>query len=135
VSAAPIAPAAAAGRAPWRAWLLAGALMLAGAITLRLWTPSNDPNATICVFRRLTHHDCATCGMTRAMARLAHGDLRGATALHPLSVPLAAECIGLWLLAPVAFTRGWRPTNAARDRWLLAHALAFLALWAVRLLM
>ncbi len=135
MSAAPIAPTTAAGPAPWRTWLLVGALILGGAIALRLWTPSDDPNATICIFRRLTHHDCATCGMTRAMALIVRGDLRGATAYHPLSVPLAAECVGLWLIAPVAFTRGWRPTNAQRDRWLLAHAVAFLALWGVRLLM
>ena len=121
-------------RPPWRAWLLAGALLLAGAIALRLWTPSDDPNATICIFRRLTHHDCATCGMTRALARLTHGDLAGATAYHPLSVPLAVECVGLWLLAPLAFKHRWRPTSALRDRWLLAHAFAFLALWGVRLL-
>jgi Protein of unknown function (DUF2752) len=121
-------------RAPWRVWLLAGAVMLAGALALRHWTPSDDPNATICLFRRWTHHDCATCGMTRALALLARGDVRGALARHPLSVPLAAEAAALWLLAPLAFARGWRFPAELRDRWLVAHALAFLGLWVVRLL-
>jgi len=128
------APAGGAARPPWRAWLLAGAALAAAALVLRVASFSDDPNRTICVFRRLTHHDCATCGMTRALALLVRGDVRGALARHPLSLPLAAEGVALWLLAPLAFVRQWQPSAALRDRWLLAHALAFLGLWVVRLL-
>jgi len=107
--------------------------MLAAMLVLRAWTPSDDPNATICLFRRLTHHDCATCGMTRALSRLARGDLAGAFARHPLAPPLALEALLLWLAAPFAFTRGRRLPDRVRDRWLLAHAAAFLLVWIVRL--
>ena len=44
------------------------------------------------------------------------------------------ELVLLWLLAPLAMIRGWRPSGAWRDRWLLAHAAAFLGLWVVRLM-
>ncbi len=124
----------AAPRAPWLAWALAGFAMLAAVAVLRAWTPSDDPNATICLFRRLTHHECATCGLTRAFSRLAHGDWRGAFARHPLAPPLALEFAALWLAAPLAWARGWRVPPGLRDRWLLAHAGAFLGLWVVRLL-
>lgn len=107
--------------------------MVAALFVLRAWTPSNDPNATLCIFRRLTHHDCATCGMTRAFAHLAHGDWRGAFALHPLAPPLALELVLLWLAAPFAIRRGLEVPPRVRDRWLLGHAAAFLLLWAVRL--
>lgn len=72
--------------------------------------------------------------MTRAFARLARGDVAGAAARHPLAVPLAFELGLLWLAAPLAIARRWRVPPAWRVRWLVAHAAAFLALWAVRLL-
>jgi hypothetical protein len=121
-------------RAPWLAWALAGAAALAGALVLRAWMPSDDPDATLCLFRRVTHHECATCGMTRAFALLARGDLRGAFARHPLAPPLALELALLWLVAPLAWARGWRAPAVWRERWLLAHAGAFLGLWLARLL-
>ena len=107
--------------------------MIGAVLVLRAWTPSDDPAATLCIFRRLTHHECATCGMTRAMALLAHGDVRGAFARHPLAPPLALEIALLWLATPVAIVRGLRVPPTLRDRWLLAHAGAFLILWAARL--
>jgi hypothetical protein len=119
---------------PWLGWALAGAAMLAVALVLRAWMPPDDPRYTICLFRRLTHHDCATCGMTRAIALLVRGDWRGAFVRHPLAPPLALELVLLWLATPLALVRSWRPAPALRDRWLLAHAGAFIGLWAVRLL-
>lgn len=127
-------PAAPRARSPWLAWALAGLAGVAALLVLRAWSPGDDPDGTICLFRRLTHHDCATCGMTRAFARLARGDVAGAAARHPLAVPLAIEFAALWLAAPLAIARRWRVPPAWRDRWLLAHAAAFLAVWAVRLL-
>jgi hypothetical protein len=107
--------------------------MLAAVLVLRAWTPSDDPHATLCLFRRLTRHECATCGMTRAAALLARGDVPGAIARHPFVPPLALELVLLWLAAPFALARGLRVPDRWRDRWLLAHAGAFLALWVVRL--
>lgn len=61
------------------------------------------------------------------------GDLTGAFAHHPLGPPLALEIALLWLAWPIAIVRRVRVPGAWRERWLLAHAGAFLALWVVRL--
>lgn len=119
---------------PWRTWALTGAVLLAGAAALAAWNPGDDATGTLCLFRRITHHECATCGLTRSLAHLFRGDLAGAFARHPLGPPLALEIALLWLLWPVAIARGVRVSGAWRERWLLAHAGAFLALWVVRLL-
>ncbi len=60
--------------------------------------------------------------------------MAGAFARHPLGPPLALEIALLWLLWPIAIARGVRGVPGTwRERWLLAHAAAFLALWVVRL--
>ncbi len=87
----------------------------------------------MCVFRRLTHHDCATCGLTRALAHLARGDWHGAAARHPLALPLAGEIVLAWLAAPIAFARGWRWRDAWTMRVMWAHVAAFVGVWLVRL--
>lgn len=40
---------------------------------------------TVCFFKFATGWPCATCGSTRALARLFHGDLAGAFAMNPLA--------------------------------------------------
>ena len=56
---------------------------------------------TICFFKLVTGLPCATCGSTRALGRLFHGDLAGAFAMNPLA---AAGMIGLlpWAAADLA---------------------------------
>ena len=107
--------------------------MLAATAVLAAWSPPDDPAWTICLFKRLTHHDCATCGMTRALSRLAHGDLRGAFARHPLAPPLAAEAAALWLLAPVAIARRWRPRAGLVAAWGWGHLALVYGVWIARL--
>jgi len=133
--AATAAPASAAGASAdgWRAWRLAGAALLSGWLLLAVWTPPESAVWTTCLFRRLTHLECATCGMTRALSALAHGDLAGSLARHPLAAPLAAEAALLWLLAPLALRRDWRPRPAWVRAWAWAHAAVLLAVWAARL--
>ena len=127
----------AAGRQPsprLRVWLALGAAGLAAWVLLAAWTPANDPRWSVCVFQRLTHHDCATCGMTRAFALLAKGDVPGSLTRHPLALPLAVEALVLWLAAPLAWARGVRVSAHGRDGWLLAHAALLTGVWVVRLL-
>ncbi len=95
--------------------------------------PPDDPALTVCWIRRVTHHDCPTCGMTRAAAHLARGEWAAAFARHPLAIPLAAEAALLWAAAPVALARGWRPSGRAVRAWLVVHAVALLVLWLARL--
>jgi hypothetical protein len=100
---------------------------------LAIWNPGDAETGSICLFRRWTHHPCATCGFTRSIAHLLRGDLAGALARHPLGPPLALELALLWLAWPALIARGVTVSPAWRERWLLAHAGAFLVLWVVRL--
>lgn len=43
-----------------------------------------------CPFLLLTGLPCPTCGVTRALDALLHGDLAGYWQCHPLALPLAA---------------------------------------------
>jgi hypothetical protein len=103
-------------------------------IGLRAWMPSDDPNTTLCLYRRITHRECATCGMTRALALLVRGDVRGSFARHPLAPPVAAEAALAWGLVPIVRRRGLRVPPLWRDRILLGNAAAFLGVWIARLL-
>jgi hypothetical protein len=128
-----VLPGDAGTRSPWRTWLLTGVALIAGALALAAWNPGDDAAGTLCLFRRLTHHECATCGLTRSLAHLVRGDLAGAFARHALGPPLALELALLWLAWPVAIARHLRIPAYWGERWLLAHAAVFLAYWAVRL--
>lgn len=115
-------------------WALVGVAALAAAIVLRRWMPSDDPALTVCWLRRVTHHDCPTCGMTRAAAHLVRGEWAAAIARHPLALPLVAEAAALWLAAPIAIARRWRPSGRVARVWLFAHVALLLAVWIVRAL-
>jgi hypothetical protein len=114
-------------------WLLAGAAAIAAWVLFSRWLPPDDPAFTTCLFRRFTHHGCATCGMTRAVALLVRGDLRGSLARHPLAAPFAAEAALLWLLTPLAIRRRWRPPPGWTLRWVLAHVALLLVVWVWRM--
>lgn len=61
---------------------------------------------TVCYFKALSGFPCPTCGSTRTLGCLAHGDLFGAFAMNPLAA------VGLLVLLPwaaadlVLLTRG-----------------------------
>ena len=117
----------------WRVWLLVGAAGLGAWLVLAAWTPADDPAWTTCLFRRVTQRDCPSCGLTRSLSLLAHGDVRGSLERHPLAAALAAEAALLWLLAPLALRRGWRPSEPLVTRWAAANIAALLVAWGVRL--
>ncbi len=52
---------------------------------------------SVCLIRRATGCPCAGCGMTRALSRLAHGDLRGAWRDNRRVVIVAPLLLGVWL--------------------------------------
>ena len=101
---------------------------------LAVWTPPDDQTYTLCLFRRLTHHDCPTCGMTRALALLAKGQWRASFERHPLGIPLVAEVLLLWSLAPRWFrdasTRAFARTRL--ERIALVTVGVFLLVWLLR---
>jgi hypothetical protein len=103
-----------AARAPVRLYAEAGALPLGailagiavlGAAAVGLLHLDALP-FTFCVFKTATGLPCLTCGTTRALARLFHGDLGGAFGMNPLA---AAGSLSLlpWAVADLALvTRG-----------------------------
>ena len=93
----------------------------------------------LCPMRRITGVWCPTCGMTRAIGWLAHGDLHQALRYHPLA-PLfiieAALLGGFWFyrrqtgrdLLP-RVTR----SPSFRQGLLVTNALLVLLVWVIRL--
>jgi hypothetical protein len=79
--------------------ILAGIATLA-AIAVGLLRLDSLP-FTVCFFKFVTGLPCATCGSTRALGRLFHGDVAGAFAMNPLA---AAGLMGLmpWAGADLA---------------------------------
>jgi hypothetical protein len=81
--------------------LLAGASVLAllagpaGLDRLRA-ASAGEREPVVCRFRASTGLPCLGCGGTRALERMAEGDLRGALAANPLG---AFTGLALWLLA------------------------------------
>ena len=133
---------AAAGWASWLVWVSAG---VAGVVAWSLLRTSADAPASepLCLMRRVAHVACPTCGMTRALARLAAGEWRAALVLHPWAVAIAAQVVAGWTLAGLTLARGFGRLDvlarriAGLERW-LPHlvALNFAALiliWLARL--
>lgn len=118
--------------ASWAAWAASGALGAGAFAALGTSLASRLPGSW-CAFRDLTHMSCPTCGLTRSLTRLAHGDLAGSLAVHPWGLVLVAQAIVAW--AVVGLWLGGR-LRERPDRLLprvfLIHALALMALWAVR---
>ena len=120
---------------PATAWWLCG-LVAAGAwLALRAWTPVDDPANAMCALRRIAHIGCPTCGLTRALAALAKGELGTSLALHPMAAVLAIELGAVWAWWGLGLARA---RGALDQRWIpwavAANAAAFLVLWVVRLL-
>ncbi|HEV8630441.1 MAG TPA: DUF2752 domain-containing protein [Thermoanaerobaculia bacterium] len=130
-------------RAPWRRaksrralawWLVAGAT---GALAFFLLghLPLAGRGFSFCAWRRVTGIPCPGCGMTRAMAALARGELGAALHLHPFAPLVLAEAAALWGAIGHALSRGGA---LVLPSWLLERLVvwqgaAFIALWLGRL--
>jgi hypothetical protein len=115
---------------------LAGATLLAPT----LLRPGAD-GPVLCPLRFATGVWCPTCGMTRAVGWLAHGDLQASLRYHPLAPLLLIECaVVAAILVYRHRTRRDDPSSSppfGADRFLrpalVANALLVLVVWAVRL--
>jgi hypothetical protein len=70
-----------------------------------------DPNAPgsrfpPCMFHLLTGYWCVSCGLTRALHALVHGDLRRAFAMNPLAMATLPL-----MPAMVLWSWGWQPAR------------------------
>ena len=79
---------------------LLGVLALLGGAAVR-WLHLDRLGITLCTFKAMTGLPCATCGGTRTLGLLAHGDLAGALAMNPL-VALAFMVLVPWCLVDLA---------------------------------
>lgn len=56
-----------------------------------------EQGPSLCLVRGLTAQECPGCGLTRSFAHLARLQPIAATERHPLSLPIAAAGLFLWL--------------------------------------
>ena len=114
-------------------WLV-GAAGAAGLVLLAQWTPPDDGSLSLCLTRRSLGLPCPGCGLTRAVAHLAQGDLGRAMTLHPLA-PLAVldAVVGWAVWGLVLYGIASAPPARAVRLVLLAQLALFLALWLGRL--
>ena len=100
----------------------------------------------LCPMRRITGVWCPTCGMTRAVGWLVHGDLHQSLRYHPLAPVLLIEgvIVAAFLLYRQRAMRdpARAPSRGPERPWaertgvraaLVANALLVLVVWVVRL--
>ena len=100
------------------------------------WTPTLLPLPG-CTFKTWTGLDCLTCGLTRSLHAMAHGDVGAAVGFHPMGPLLFLACVvaaGIW---GVEAARG-KPARIAASRAtkrlaVAASACAWVGYWLVRL--
>jgi hypothetical protein len=120
-------------RRPSAVWAGITLLALSGVALFSIWIPSGAQEAAICMFRHMGG-TCPGCGMTRAIALLARGELAAAFAMHPLAPLLAAEAVLLWAVSGLQIARGrwtrpsWRAINVA----IVLHAVLLYGVWIAR---
>lgn len=116
---------------PVLAPVLAGAMGLAGCVTMAVVDPTGGP--VLCPFRAATGLACPGCGSTRMLHHLCTGDVGRAFLLNPLAFVMLPLVVW-WLFAGVTARLGgprWRtPRFSARAVWILAGVT--LVFWVVR---
>jgi hypothetical protein len=128
---APVRLTAARGALPLGA-ILAGILALAGGAVALLHLDALP--FAVCTFKFATGLPCLSCGSTRALGRLAHGDLYGAWLMNPLATTGALALVP-WAVADLLLMIRGRALavdltpSAARVARVMAVAAA-LANWA-----
>ncbi|MEO8503317.1 MAG: DUF2752 domain-containing protein [Acidobacteriota bacterium] len=119
---------------PRIAWASAGLTALLAALALRIYPLAEDGKSSLCFVRRFVGLPCPGCGMTRAFAALAHGDLAAAWHWHPLSPAVAAELFLGWLVWGLwALSGRWLLTRRAVNLTLAGNGVALLVVWFWRL--
>jgi hypothetical protein len=89
------------GATPLGAIFLACGVVIAAAVAL---LHLDHLPIAVCAFKAVTGLPCLTCGTTRAFARLATLDLRGAIAMNPLASAVALALVP-WGAADLALLR------------------------------
>lgn len=71
------------------------------------YNSSSSQENTVCYFKTITHLPCPSCGATRSVQHLIHGDIKQALLTNPLGIVIAAIMMvtPLWILFDVFFKR------------------------------
>lgn len=115
-----------------RGYRFVKALMAAGLISAMLvlfFVPPENIPFTACEFYSLTGHSCLTCGMTRSLHAISHGDLTGSLRYHLMGP--AVFILVLLSLAVLFFeaARGKRLNLGIERRGRWQTVLLFAAVW------
>ena len=115
--------------------LLATGLFL-GLLTLFLVPPTDLP-FTACTFRSITGHSCLTCGLTRSLHAISHGELAASLRYHMFGpVVFVGMLLGLITFATEAITGrqfAVQPSRKRRVQFFVPFAIIWLVFWSVRL--
>jgi hypothetical protein len=89
-------------------------LLLGAALALLVLAWALPPAAvaegpTVCRFKALTGLECPTCGLTRSVVSLAHGDARASVRWHPAGPLFVLAAAVLAALVPILWLRRRRP--------------------------
>jgi hypothetical protein len=94
------------------------------------------PSIPLCAFRLWTGLPCPGCGMTRAVFRMAHGDVATAFRFHPVAPVLAVFVAVVLAGALVGVATGrdpvWRAVTRRATEIVLAAIGVLVATWVVR---
>jgi hypothetical protein len=111
--------------------IIAGALVAAAPVVAMLHL--DHLPLRLCAFKAFTGLPCASCGATRALARLARLDVAGAVHVNPLAVVSYVGLVLAGLVDLVLFLRGRRlRLDTAQGEWrfiLAVGALAVILNW------
>jgi hypothetical protein len=115
--------------------LLAGGLFL-GLLILFIVPPANLPFAK-CAFYSLTGHSCLTCGMTRSLHAISHGELTASFRYHLLGpVVFIGMLFGFMVFAAEGASGksfSMKACEKASTHFIKLFAVVWLVYWAARL--
>jgi len=116
------------------------ALMAAGliaAVALLFFVLPEDIPFTTCEFYSLTGHGCLTCGMTRSLHAISHGELSESVRYHlmgPALFMVMLLSLAVFSLEAVSGKRLEVHTGRwSRRQVILTFAIVWLTYWGVRL--
>ena len=114
---------------------LAGGIVL-GLLILIIVPPPDLPFAA-CAFHSVTGHSCLTCGLTRSMHALLHGELSASLRYHlfgPVVFACISLCLAIFSTETICGKRFAIPiSREVGKRILMVLAISWFAYWGIRL--
>jgi hypothetical protein len=114
---------------------LAGGL-LSCLLILFFVQPANLPFAG-CAFYSITGHSCMTCGMTRSLHAISHGDLSASFRYHLLGPAVFIGILLCFLIFTAQAASGMRlavqPGKRIKSQMFILFAAVWLLYWGVRI--